>query len=771
MTTTCLKKKDYCTLALLSFGIALIAILPILIANNGNLYLLGDHMTQQIPFIKESRRLILSGKPFWSWNTFLGSNFLGAYSFYVYGSPFFWPLLLFSDKHVAIGMALMFVLKHVVAALSACLYLKKHVNNQHYAFIGGLLYTFSSFTIDSTYYYHFLDVIAFFPLLLYAVDEILENRKKVLLALTTLLCAVTNYYFFISTSVFVLIYVIFRVKNNKEYTFKRVLNGIVFYFLGTMASMIVLLPSIMCMLETSKATDSTSNIFAMFALFFAQITELLKGIVLPSEGILQSGSGIKMSQFCSNAAFIPVFGAFFLFTAFQMKRDDWSFKLAKFLFIISFIPFASGFFNLFTNINYTRWWYAFVLIITCVSLKVLEENKDNHEKAIPLYKKSAKAIAIITLVTVIGIIFIKFLTAHVFKDAIVKLFDDKVPNSLYTSGLLTPFNKIVFTYVIILAIMIVLNYGSLALLIKKKWVYDSKRVVVTICIVSTICYGVYLANERQGFTTRVGAYIDNTLINEDVEYDHRVSNSGVIANYSMLNNQPAISTFHSIKSHATTSFGRIVGYEIDDNPDITAHFNTGAINTVLSVSSKRNQNGGYDETQHYVPMGYVYDYYVIDNCEFTKDTSVNNSRIQTMVYACYLDDSTANELQSVLKPLNDTQVDWEAYAVKLKETAAKNIKMDGSGLTAVSVGEKERLLYFSIPNDKGWKAYINGEETTIYTVNGGMMGIIAPAGESEIEFKYTQPGFLLGTYISLASILIIFILAILNAKKSFSKIK
>ena len=61
--------------------ISLASLLPILIRYGGNLYLVGDYMTQQIPFIKEGRRMILSGTPFWSWNTFLGANYIGTYAF------------------------------------------------------------------------------------------------------------------------------------------------------------------------------------------------------------------------------------------------------------------------------------------------------------------------------------------------------------------------------------------------------------------------------------------------------------------------------------------------------------------------------------------------------------------------------------------------------------------------------------------------------------------------------------------------------------------
>ena len=94
---------------LVALLISFCTILPILIQSGWNLYMVGDYMTQQIPFIKESRRMFLSGTPFWSWNTFLGANYLGSYSFYVYGSPFFWPLVILPERFLGTGLKSMCV--------------------------------------------------------------------------------------------------------------------------------------------------------------------------------------------------------------------------------------------------------------------------------------------------------------------------------------------------------------------------------------------------------------------------------------------------------------------------------------------------------------------------------------------------------------------------------------------------------------------------------------------------------------------------------------
>lgn len=312
---------DYNKVFVAALVAAFIIIIPVMAVNNGNLYLVGDYMTQQIPFIRECRRMLLSGQPFWSSNTFLGSNFWGTYSFYNYGSPFYWPLYLIPESLTGIGLSITFVLRHAVAALASYIYLKRHSENCQLSFIGSFIYTFSSFTMDSTYYFHFIDVIAVFPLLLFLVDEVLENRKKTLLALVVMLNAMINYYFFFSTSVFFMIYLSFRIfGSNKAYSIKDGLRCIAYYALGGFASMFILLPSALSLLETHKATGSFSSMLIKGLGNIPQIIKLLKGIVLPSEGILGSATGFVFSNFNSNSAFLPFFGAVFLFIAIKKRN-------------------------------------------------------------------------------------------------------------------------------------------------------------------------------------------------------------------------------------------------------------------------------------------------------------------------------------------------------------------------------------------------------------------------------------------------------------------
>lgn len=752
------QKYSSLQLTLLSFGMILVIILPIIFVNKGNLYLVGDYMSQQIPFIRESRRLLLSGKPFWSVNTFLGANFWGTYSFYNYASPFYWPLFLLPENLTGIGLSITFALKHVIAALTAHLYLRKHVKSSHLAFIGALIYAFSFFTIDSTYFFHFIDVIAVFPLIPYLVDEVLEKRKQCLLSLAVLLNGMINYYFLVPTSVFFLIYLFFRVKfSENKYTFRDALRCIIFYALGGLSAMFVLLPSLLSLLETNKATGSFASSLLRGLGTIPQLLKVIKGIVLPGEGILGSATGFEFSNFNSNSCFLPFFGAVFLFVAVRRKSNKWYYKLIKLLLIITIIPFGNGLFSFFTNMSYTRWWYAFVLMGTLASIKILEEKPTEEE-----IRKSAKSVWILSVV-VVGIPpVLKLICAYHFPEAL-NILPEGAVNYLSNAGLTDKFNTSDLRYCIVFLIMTAISYIPLFFSVKKEWIYNGRKVVPVVAMICIVSYTCYLANEANIFEKPENYRGHDTSVTDEVSYTHRTDYDYSFANYPQIANEPGISGFISFKSHSTAEFCNLTGYENTLHLNSKKYFTTPAIQSVLSIKTLVDENGNRTDAPYYTPFGFSYDYYVIDESyEYTTNKKENNRRIEIMTKACFVDRATAEKLDGIAKPLKGS-FDWKE---EHKKTGAENFVMTSSGFTATSKGDKQRLIFFSIPHDNGWTAFINGEETEILTLNGGLMGIIVPEGESQIEFIFVTPGLKLGTIISASAILVLFVYWVIQRKKS-----
>lgn len=735
---------------LVALLISFCTILPILIQSGWNLYMVGDYMTQQIPFIKESRRMFLSGTPFWSWNTFLGANYLGSYSFYVYGSPFFWPLVILPERFLGTGLAAMFVLKHGVAAWTAFLYLKKHVRSELYAAAGSFMYAFSFFSMDSTFYYHFLDVIALFPLVLYFTDEVLDNGKTYLLFLVSHVNALVNYYFYIGTSIFFLIYLIVRVCSSEKYKFKDGFRCLMFYGLGGLASAVILLPSALTLLETDKATSSHKNMLLAGVYAIPHIFRIIKGLILPSEGILSSAVGFNYAQYCSTTAFLPLFGAFFWITELKGKSKTWSTRLMKICLLITVIPFGNGLFNLFSNMRYTRWWYCLVLILVLVSINVIENLQQSEEDPRPKYKFAVRLITILTFVFYVLLGVAKAIWVYVLryqnKIEVVRII------GRYLSG--NSFDKEYIMrdlrYFLAFGVLVVLSYGVLMIMIKKKFIFDPKKVAVTTAVVCLLSYSLYLQNEIYTYRADNRDFVSAQAQTEETSYTSRTMNKMSYANYSMIINEPTISTFNSFKSHATSQFCRIAGYEVGSMPTTKPFFNTQAIQTVLNTSKVIEKDKTEHEAEYYVPFGYTYDYYVIDDgIEFTKNKKENNRRIELMTKACYVSKENEKKISGLLQKFDENETfDWKKESAERKASACTSFEMNSSGFKAVSEGNKERLVYFSIPNDTGWQVKVNGKDTDIVEINGRMIGVIVPPGRADIEADFVPPGLKAGASVS-----------------------
>ena len=66
--------------------------------------------------------------------------------------------------------------------------------------------------------------------------------------------------------------------------------------------------------------------------------------------------------------------------------------------------------------------------------------------------------------------------------------------------------------------------------------------------------------------------------------------------------------------------------------------------------------------------------------------------------------------------------------------------------------------------DASWKAWVNGRETRVFRANLILRGVALPAGQSHIVLRLERP--VLGQYCSLATYLVVGLLALARIKRS-----
>ena len=170
-----LERNCYLKAFVYGLCISFLLFIPFIAVDQGLFLFYGDFNVQQVPFYQMCHDAIRSGNVKWSWTTDLGANFVGSYSFYLLGSPFFWLTIPFPSEAVPYLMGPLLMLKFACASFTGTVFIRRYVKDPSSAVLGGLLYGFSGFSVYNIFFNHFHEAIIVFPLLLWALDEYMEK--------------------------------------------------------------------------------------------------------------------------------------------------------------------------------------------------------------------------------------------------------------------------------------------------------------------------------------------------------------------------------------------------------------------------------------------------------------------------------------------------------------------------------------------------------------------------------------------------------------------
>lgn len=82
----------------------------------------------------------------------------------------------------------------------------------------------------------------------------------------------------------------------------------------------------------------------------------------------------------------------------------------------------------------------------------------------------------------------------------------------------------------------------------------------------------------------------------------------------------------------------------------------------------------------------------------------------------------------------------EQYAAGLTENILENVEIGTNEINGTVDLDQEKLLVFSIPYQKGWTAYVDGQETELLRTNYMYMGLPLASGSHEIRLEFEIPG-------------------------------
>lgn len=125
------------------------------------------------------------------------------------------------------------------------------------------------------------------------------------------------------------------------------------------------------------------------------------------------------------------------------------------------------------------------------------------------------------------------------------------------------------------------------------------------------------------------------------------------------------------------------------------------------------------------------------------------------------------------KEFNIVKRSYENYKEninQLKEDVLTNVITDANTINGTINLDKKKMLVLSIPYSNGWKAYVDGKESTINKVNYMYSGILLEEGNHKIELKYCTPGIKAGAVVSGIGILCLLVIILINHLSASKKI-
>lgn len=765
--------RSLCFGAIVGVIIGIIAFAPVWLHHSGQYMEYGDYFLQYVPFIKELKRMAASGNLSWSWNSFLGDGFVGAYSYYTVFNPFAWIVALFPDDYILYGTMFVTILKLAVSMISSMLYMRRFCRKDTYALIGALLYTFSGFTLVNTNFYFFLDVIAVFPFLLYGLERLICEGKQTVYVLSLMLNAAINYYFFVSTVLLVIIYIIFRLELYKLSSWKtkwKVFCRIVVYsVVGTGLAGITLIPSFYAILGSGKATETIgTNIELIY--YPQKILEHLRTLFAP----IESGryhAFFDSSIWSSTGVYLPVFGCICVLQ-WCFRKKDWLKKVCIVYLICYFVPVLNSAFNLFSSISYTRWLYGMALVFALVTAMTLEEMERLNQSI------NRKLLLGVTLFTA-GLLLVPAAIYFLYRSGI------SIVNR-FASACVTEY-FMGYNVLVVMLLVTAVNYIAL-------WSYAYKKKHVTqfaVLIVIAICtlnFGVYNALNYDLHATEYSNdyYYEKALAegteNTDSHFEYRIDYPEQIANYGLFKNMPSVNYYNSLQNPGSSRFAQAVGIgdNLADTILLTPAIGGEYTDALLSVKYYYDYDGngkipsGFRylktendvdiyENENYIPMGFTYDTYCLED-QLTDMPP--EKRAEIMLQTLVIQKENEETASKYLKPF--TSLDEENKISELisesKETVCSYFEGTSAGFYAEIDLENDNIVFFSIPNDAGWEITVNGKPTEIVEVNYGLLGISCNAGNNTISATYHIQGLELGLVCSITCLAVWFFLELFNKR-------
>ena len=713
------------------------------------------------------------GLSWWSFNSGLGNNMFPIIMaffvdpFAIIGS-FFW-------NPIENGFIYTHILKLICISIIIYKLILLLTQNRYSALLTAILFSFNGFLMLWGQHYYLVNRILYFLILIYSLEIFLRSNHKLFL-LVAIILNLTDVFFFYQNVFFIGIYILFRNIYNND-SIQIFLNRIFKVFLvGLLAfslSAVFVLPSIYVLgtgprVSTGKI-DFGNMIFSVQTLDY-YLTML--GRIFSNNF---SGNGMNYYGYVHYMVAPQIYAGsltlLLLPQLFSIKNKSHKRGLL-FLFILSIatliLPFFAYLFTAFQELYY-RWTYG-IITFNIISLAfVIKMILDGELLNVKLLNRT-----FLSLVILMFVIWMYY-RSH---DGEILYHEMRGLYYVYKNGHIKPLFFRISLYLFIYSILIqLLRKYKIVVGITLLFFVSTEMIIENY---STL-YARGIVKKGKNPFNNPSQKVTDEIKRKDTALFYRIEKEyysygfgegfGLEYNDALVHDYYGLKTYNTYNNKGYFDFCRTFELAGKDHwanvlpswkPNISKRYNFYHLLSVKYVLVKKPINDSSFElvdkkdgiltykNNKALPLGFTYTQF-INRKEFEKLPFKQKDSLILTRLVLEDDHPKISNIQNLPNPVCDN----------FKIQYLKNSQIRGSIQC-----EKNSILFFSIPYDKGWEIKVNNKITNYYKVNIGFIGIPINKGKNQIELTYTPPFLKLGLLITMLSLIgCVIVFVVLRIKK------
>lgn len=739
---------------LLSFLILTLLIFSPYILHLKSFTLGFDYQNQHLYFYEEFHRLLSSGEaPFWSWNLFLGTNFIGSKTYYLLGDPFAYLTLLFPASKMMGAVFYITLLKLFVALIGVSAFLKEMGIKSQMRFIPSIMYTFCGWGSLFVEHPMYLTWFALLPLIFLAIEKYLNKGRVSLVVFASFILLISNYYLFWSLCVFLVFYWPLRYFMTHEFNIRAFilssLKLVAAFILGACMTLILILPAVIHTALNTRLNEASEGLSFLWRPIKIYLDIIMRSFCPNFDSTWDKALLFNTDDYRTNqltlysgvVTYLFVFSYFLDKTKYKLKENWLWLSLYGILGLLLMTPYGGSLMH-----GLSEPTFRFTILIIMVNVIIVAKYLNHREfKRLPLVLSSVIIIALLIGLIVIGSNSYEYLQELQLKE----LFVMKVTIVLVIAYLLILlFIKKFSIKIASIAILLILELGISASMTLNRYPdgsedfrlgekYDQEAFDYLEELDSSLyrTYTPIRATDYSIYRNLNLHYGYKSVSTYDSMYQFTLSDF-----LSLIGANPTYWGFHILESETAKMLG-VKYYVIShDEQDLIDNLDELTLLKTFEHESVYLYND-------YLPIGFTYSNYLKQSDALAMSPSEIDF-VNTLV----LEDDDFESLS--LKKQSDKRDLFE-------QTTYSQNRIDGT-ITITSPA----YLYFSIPYDKGWNLSVNGVKTNFDKVQGGFIGLPLETGHYNITLTYTPPGFKLGAILTTISTLGFITILIIEFKKN-----